>query len=112
MTFEIKAGDTSPSIEYTLQDSNNNAIDITGHNEVEFHMVELESRETVVNDDTNGNVVVSDAENGRVKYEWTAEDTAESGLYLAEWEVTYADNTVETFPNNDHIVVWIFDELA
>jgi hypothetical protein len=39
-------------------------------------------------------------------------DTAEVGSYLAEFEVTYTDSTVETFPNDKYIRVEIIDDIG
>jgi uncharacterized protein YfaS (alpha-2-macroglobulin family) len=43
---------------------------------------------------------IHDAPNGVVRYSWGTDDTDEAGRYRAEFEVTYADGSVETFPND------------
>lgn len=40
-----------------------------------------------------------DTDVGKVQYEWEAGETSEAGLCRAEFEVTFADTTVETFPD-------------
>jgi len=104
MTFYIKQNDTSPSMLATLQDASGVAVDISGST-VSFYMGNI-----------NGNVVdstatVVDAVNGQVRYDWVASDTANSGMYQAEFEVVYAGGTKETFPNNDYISVVIKPDL-
>ena len=104
MTFYIKQNDTSPSMLATLQDANGVAVDLTGAT-VNFYMGNI-----------NGNVVTStativNAEAGLVRYDWVALDTADSGMYQAEFEVIFIGGTKETFPNNDYISVVIKPDL-
>ena len=35
-----------------------------------------------------------------------------AGMYSAEFEVTYGDGSIETFPNSDYIRVEIIDDIA
>ena len=49
---------------------------------------------------------------GVVRYDWAPDDTTAAGVYLAEWEVTYPNGEIETFPNTSNLVVHIEDELA
>lgn len=49
---------------------------------------------------------------GIVRYDWSADDTNAIGSYQAEFEVTYADASVETFPNRGYIRVEIIDDIA
>lgn len=107
MIFYIKQNDTSPSMLATLQDADGNAIDLTSAN-VRFHMRKISSSEVVVD---NAAYVVT-ADEGLVRYDWQSDDTASIGSYLAEFEVTYADGTIETFPNDRYIRVEIIDDIA
>jgi hypothetical protein len=47
-----------------------------------------------------------------VQYDWSAADTATIGTYNAEFEVTYGDSSIETFPNNGFISVVVTDDLT
>ena len=49
---------------------------------------------------------------GEVRYDWSVGDTAEAGSYQAEFEVTYSDGSMETFPNDGHISVKITDDIS
>jgi len=49
---------------------------------------------------------------GLVRYNWTAADTDTVGSYQAEFEVTYADASIETFPNDGYIRVEIIDDIT
>jgi hypothetical protein len=110
--FTLKRNDTSPAIEFQLQDDDGNAIDISGFNEVEFFFRQRRDSTTKVDDDTGGNVSVPDAANGIVKYEWMATDTETAGIFEAEFEVEYSDGAVETFPNTGYIKVQIVKDIA
>ena len=107
MTFYIKRNDTSPSMLATLQDANGDAVDITAAS-VRFHMWPISSKVVKVDADA----VIVTADQGLVRYDWQAADTATIGSYQAEFEVTYADTTVETFPNDGYIRVEIISDIA
>lgn len=105
--FFIKRNDTSPAIERTLQDSAGTAINLTGAT-VRFHMsdnagvVKVDAAATITGDPTLG----------VVQYDWLAADTDTAAVYSAEFEVTYADSSIESFPNNDYITVRVTEDLA
>lgn len=109
-TFSIKEGDTSPSISYTLSPE---TVILTGATVV-FNMVDRAGVAKI----SRGSCSITDNGDGTatgtptVQYNWTADDTDTAGLYRAEFEVTYSDSTVETFPNSDFIAVNVTKDLA
>jgi hypothetical protein len=107
--FFIKTGDTGPPIEMVCRDADDAIVDISGST-ARFHMKKRGSSETTV-DDT---ATVVDGEAGLVRYNWQAADTDTAGEYLAEVEITFADDTVQTFPNrtDKNIQVHIGDQIA
>ena len=107
MAFTIKQNDTSPQIAATLQDGAGNAIDLTSAT-VRFHMKKIGAATAVVDADAT----IIDADTGRVKYVWVATDTATPGSFQAEFEVTYTNGAVETFPNDQSIAIVITEDLA
>ena len=107
MTFYVKQNDTSPAMLATLQDADGNAVNVTGAT-VRFHMRAVGST-TVVVDEAATIVTAAD---GIVRYNWQAADTDTIGSYQAEFEVTYADASVETFPNDGYIRVEIIDDIT
>jgi len=107
MTFYIKQNDTSPALLATLQDADGNAVNVTGGS-IRFHMRQIGSTTVVVDEAA---VIVTPLE-GVVRYNWQAADTATIGSYQAEFEVTYADASIETFPNDGYIRVQIIDDVA
>lgn len=105
-TFFIKRNDTGPSIQGTLERPNGTAVDLTGAT-VRFHM-RFKNGATKV--DAAATIVT--AASGIVKYPWIAADTDTAGYYQAEWEVTYADSSVETFPNYEFQTVQVYEDVA
>lgn len=105
MSFFIKQNDTSPSLLATLKDFDGDAINLTGAS-VRFHMKDL-----------NGTVKIDEAMTvpsptlGMVRYDWQAGDTDTVGTYYVEFEVTYSDASVETFPNNGNKTISVVREL-
>ena len=106
--FNIKQNDTAPSLVAVLRDTRGRPRILTGATVV-LHM-RLQSDSTVKI--TSGSCTLTDASLGIVTYPFTASNTDTAGVYLAEIQVTYADATVETFPNNDYIIVTITDDIA
>jgi hypothetical protein len=107
MTFHIKQNDTSPKIRATLKDGSGTVINLTDAT-VRFHMKSL--NDGTVSIDASA-TVVSPATSGVVEYEWQSGDTSTAGSYQAEFEVTYGDLSVETFPNDSNISISIRPEL-
>ena len=107
MTFYIKQNDTSPSMLATLQDANDVAVDLTSAS-VRFHLRPISSNTVKV--DQAATIVT--AVDGLVRYDWQAADTDTTGSYQAEFEVTYADASIETFPNDGYIRVEIISDIA
>lgn len=107
--FTIKQNDTSPALKIQCIDSSGTAIDITNAS-VEFHMINDSDDTEKIN--SSSGTSITDASNGYVQYEWSDGDTDTVGQYKAEFQVTYDDGTIETFPNNGFITVDIHKEGA
>ena len=105
-TFVIKRNDTSPSIQGTCKDADGNAVDITGAT-IRFHMIDADEDLIV-----DAAATIADGTGGVVRYDWQAADTDVAGAYQAEFEVTYSDATVESFPSRGFIGVQIYEDLA
>jgi len=105
MAFTIKQNDTSPALQATLQDYSGTAINLVGAS-VRFHMKGLDGSLTV-----DSPMTVSSSSGGVIRYSWQSSDTATAGTYNAEFEVTYSDLSVETFPNTGNIAIVITPEL-
>jgi len=105
MSFNIKQNDTSPSLQATLKDAQLVPVDITAAT-VKFHMKSIDGSIKV-----NETMTITDADGGVVQYDWQVGDTDTVGAYYVEFQVTYADASVETFPNNGSLVVSVVREL-
>ena len=105
MAFSIKQNDTSPSLQATLKDSAQTPVDLTGAT-VMFHMKSVDGTIKV-----DRQMTVTNAAGGVVQYDWQSGDTDTVGTYYVEFEVTYADSSVETFPNNGNRAVSVVREL-
>lgn len=107
-TFYIKEGDTSPAIEYVLSPTD---IVLTGANVV-FNM--WDRRRVVKVSRAVGSVTDdgSASDTPTIQYDWVSADTDTAGTYYAEFEVTYADSTIETFPNDGYITIEIRKDIA
>jgi len=110
MTFEIAQNDTSPTLVSTLMDGHE-PIDLSNATEIRFYM-ENEFKQVVISEDLSGNVNPVALSDGRVEYIFTEEDTAETGWYEAEWQITYNDDSVETYPVDEKIDVHINRAIA
>lgn len=56
-------------------------------------------------------VIEDPAEGGWVHYEPTEADTATVGEYLAEWQVTFDDDSIETFPGDGFDALRVLADL-
>ena len=108
-TYYVKQGDTAPVAAATLLDPSGAPVSLSGASVV-FHMSD-QARAVVVNaaaiidPDQVGN-------KGKVTYQWLIADTDTVGIYLAEWQVTFADSSVQTFPNLGYDTVQIDPQLV
>jgi Rib/alpha/Esp surface antigen-like repeat protein len=105
--FVLKQNDTSPAMRVELFDSVGKRIDLSGCT-VRFLMRAKGATIHKVAD----TMEFEDAEGGIVIYRWKAADTDTAGNFQAEVEVTYPDNTVETFPRGGYIGVKVLDDIA
>lgn len=88
------------------------AVDLEGAT-VKFHM--RDSSGTVVVDAAATVLQVgdgSDGSKGKVKYEWAAGDTDTAGVYDLEWEVSFSDGTIRTFPTTYPTKLQIWGDIA
>lgn len=104
--FNIKQNDTQPALRAQFNDGDGLAIVLTDSS-VRFHMRPIGSSQVKI----DATAVVITPTSGLVEYNWIAADTDTIGSYQAEFEVTYPDGTIETFPNNSYIRVEIIDDI-
>ena len=107
MAFILKQNDTSPAISAVLKDSAGAVIDLSSASAV-FHMKAVGASTLKV----DASASVTDPENGAIQYDWASGDTDTPGTYYAEFQVTYTDGSVESFPNTENLIVTIIPELG
>jgi hypothetical protein len=107
MSFHIKQNDTTPSLRAALKNGDGDAVDLTNAT-CRFHMREI--GKTAITVDSAAQIVTEAT--GIVQYNWVAADTDTVGSYQGEFEVTYPDSTIETFPNNGYIRIEITDDIT
>ena len=107
-TFYIKQNDTASFITRDLKDAFGAPVNVTGAT-VKFSM-RVKPAGTVKADDQDAVVVT--AGTGRVRYEWTAANTNTADEYEGEFQVTYANGKIQTFPNDGHIPIVITDDIG
>lgn len=105
MAFYIKQNDTSPSILATLKDANDTPVNLTAA-DVRIHIKDLVG---IIKVDAEMQVI--NASSGIARYDWLPADTDTSGTYSVEFEVTYTDGSIETFPNTGSLALVITKEL-
>jgi hypothetical protein len=106
--FYIGQGDTASAIQQTLETATGAAVNLTGAS-VKFTMQPINGGAVKISGAAA--TIVAPNTNGVVKYSWQAADTDTAGWYVASWEVTYADATKQTFPNDSPLVICITADL-
>jgi len=102
----IKQNDLLEEIEDVLK------VDGTVQDLTSWTSPKLHIREVRTGTVTTFTAAVSDAAAGKIKYTWTGTDTATSGLYHYEWEVTSPAGSVATWPNEGYGTLYISDDIA
>ena len=96
----IKRNDTKPALVVTLA-QDNAAVDLSNA-VVMFHMGSI----------VDATATVMDGTAGTARYDWAAGDTLSAGCFPAEFEVTFADGSIQTFPNDENLTIIITKDVA
>lgn len=95
-TYYVKEDDTAPSLQATLKKPDGSPVDLTDTN-VDIRITGARGASNTINADAT----IDDAAGGVVLYQLQPDDTNE-GRYRVEFEVTYDDGSIETFPNKGY----------
>ena len=106
-TFYIKANDTASFLTRDLKDAFGAPVNVTGASVVFSMRVKPAGTIKVDGEDA----VIVTAGTGRVRYEWLAANTDTADEYESEFQVTYANGKIQTFPNDGYIPVVITDDI-
>lgn len=106
--FYIKSNDTSPALAYELVPA---SVDLTGAT-VKFSMRQVGQNAALIS--RSAAIVLIATVTPTVKYVWQPGDVANRGDLLCEgeFEVTYADGSIETFPNSGYIPIHFQSDIA
>jgi hypothetical protein len=104
MAITIKRNDTRDAIKATLSNEKG-VVDLTGCS-IRFIM----ARRNKIKVDKPA--IIEDTLNGVVWAIFDQGDTDEVGTFQAEFEVTFPDNRIATFPNNDYLMIEIKSDLG
>ena len=107
-TFFIKRNDDQPTLDVALRDDKNRPVDVTGASVV-FNMRNTADDTTKI---SGASVTVLAASKGEVRYSWTTTNTNTAGNFEAEFQVTFSDGGVQTFPNDGYIDVIITEDVV
>ena len=107
-TFFIKRNDDQPTLDVALRDDKNRPVDVTGASVV-FHMRNTADDTTKI---SGASVTVLAASKGEVRYSWTTTNTNTAGNFEAEFQVSFSDGGVQTFPNDGYIDVIITEDVV
>ena len=107
-TFYIKENDTASFLTRDLKDAFGAPVNVTGAAVVFSMMVKPAGSLKV----TRQVCAVVAAGTGRVRYEWIADDTDTADEYEGEFQVTYANGKIQTFPNDGHLPIVVTDDIG
>lgn len=102
----LKQNDTKVALKAVLENESG-AVDLTNATTVRFLMSDF-SYQTVI----DGTADIQSAINGEVWYVFSYGETATAGVFKAEFEATFSDGRVETFPTEGYITVEIIRDLG
>jgi len=85
-------GDTAPFITGQIKKADGSPRNLSTATEVRFQMRKEDDRTYTVDAEAD----ITNASEGRVQYEWAANDLSVPGEYLGQWQVTYLDGKITT----------------
>lgn len=104
--FVLKRNDTSSALLYAITPASVSLVGAT----VVFNMRDKSTKTAVIS--RSAAVVYISTVNPTVRYNWLPADTDTAGTYEGEFEVTYSDGTIQTYPNTDYIDIKIYEDIA
>lgn len=114
----MKQNDTAPALVQTLTiPGTTRPLDLTDVVEVRFIM-RLPGRSRAKVDDVATVLQVVDpltrllVRQGQVQFPWVAGDTDTTGVFNAEFEITWRDGTRQTWPEDGYLQIVISADLA
>jgi hypothetical protein len=107
VALNMKRNDTRTAIKAILKDHKGVPVNLTGA-VVKFAMAKYIKGTILVDREAD----ILDALNGVVCFVFVPEEVTTLGMMKAEFEVTYEDASIETFPNQGYILINFESDLA
>ena len=107
-THEMKRNDTAPKLIATLKDAEGQPRNIDGAT-VNVHVDRSSASATSIDRAVDA---ILDAPNGKVQVNFTAQETSVEGSFPMEFEVTFVDGEIETWPTSKNATLKITADLA
>ena len=104
----MKQGDTASIMKRTLLDAFGSPVNLTGAS-LRFSMRVKPGGSTKISAVL---ATIANAGLGEVQYSFSATDTNTADEFESEWQVSYTDGTVQTFPNDGYTPVIVTDDIA
>ena len=104
----MKQGDTASIMKRTLVNAFGSPVNLTGAS-LKFSMRVKPGGATKVD---RASATISNAGLGEVQYSFSASDTNTADEFESEWEVSFSDGSVQTFPNDGYTPVIVTDDIA
>jgi hypothetical protein len=106
----LKANDTAPRLTSTLKDRDGDPVDLADAG-IALFVAEIHGEQVVADEASNDQVGDgTDGSKGMVSYDFP--EPLEPGGYRYEWQVTYLDTSVETFPNSGYLTLAVLADLG
>ncbi|MDD9266040.1 BppU family phage baseplate upper protein [Paenibacillus sp. GCM10023248] len=107
MALTMKRGDTRTAIKAALISPKGTPVKLNNAS-VKFKMATYRKGSILVNREAD----ILSADDGIVSFVFEPEEVTTLGTMKAEFEVTYEDGSVETFPNQGYILINFESDLA
>jgi len=111
--YYFKTGDDKPEVLYRVP--GNYVENDSGNFTAQFSMRVVNPRgDAPIVDNSTATIEEYDNDNDEtiLSYELSQADTSNVGEYVAEFELTYPDGSVETFPKGEYIFIKISEAIA
>ena len=103
----LKQNDTADYIERTLRNAFGVPVNLTGATLVFSMRVKPGGAAKI----SGAAATLVDAPAGRVRYSFTSSDSDTADEYEGEFQATFSNGDVQTFPNDGHIPIIITDDI-
>jgi len=106
----LKTGDTEPDLRVQLYTDSHIPKDLSSMQQVSIQLAEPNS-DTIVDDDTDGDVTIESEKDGRVLYAWDSTDTETAMTMIGEFVVTDSSGEQSTYPNDGYFHIYVEEGL-